>query len=260
MIGMNEKELRATLEAIRSSLGARPITREQLAEKVAAKVGPKGRERMMSGWGEMLKPAAFHGYLCSGPPRGQSVTFVRPDRWLKKWKIPEASAAWREIVRRYLRAYGPAGRSEFARWWGMQPAPAGRVLKTFESELSEVDVEGDRAWVLAEDLPAIERAHLPAEPRLLPAFDAYVAGTRPRSSLVEQRFEDNVFRRAGWISPVIIVAGRIVGIWKHEAGDKRTNVTIEPFQKVGAPERRALIEEAEGLGRFLNAPAEITFV
>jgi hypothetical protein len=70
MIGMKEKELRAILEAIRASLGAKPMTRDQLAEKVAAKVGAKGRDRMMSGWGEMLKPAAFHGYLVSGPPRG----------------------------------------------------------------------------------------------------------------------------------------------------------------------------------------------
>jgi hypothetical protein len=259
MIGMNEEELRATLDAIRSSLGARPITREQLAEKVAAKVGAKGRDRMMSGWGEMLKPAAFHGYLCSGPPRGQSVTFVRPDRWLKEWKIPEASAAWREIVRRYLRAYGPAGRDEFARWWGMQPAPAGRVLEAFEDELAQVDVEGSRAWVLAEDLAAIEMVSLTAEPRLLPAFDVYVAGTRPRGSLVEPRFENRVFRQAGWVSPVIIVGGRIAGIWKQETGDKRTKVTIEPFKKLSKKHRDALGEEADRLGRFFNAPAEATF-
>src|SRR5918996_159753 len=99
MIGMSEKQLRLTLEAIRDSLGARPITREQLATKVAAKVGAGGSDRLMSGWGEMLKPAAFHGYLSSGPPRGQSVTFVRPDRWLGGWREPASEEAWREIVR-----------------------------------------------------------------------------------------------------------------------------------------------------------------
>jgi hypothetical protein len=118
MIGYSADELRAILDAIHDALGARPLTREQLADRVAERVGPRGRERMLSGWGEMLKPAAFEGSLMSGPPRGQGVTFVRPDRWLKGWNEPRSDEAWREIVRRYLRAYGPAGREEFARWWG----------------------------------------------------------------------------------------------------------------------------------------------
>ena len=79
MIGMSAEELRRTLDAIRESLGARPLTREQLADKVAARGGSGSRERMLSGWGEMLKPASFEGALISGPAKGRSVTFVRPD-------------------------------------------------------------------------------------------------------------------------------------------------------------------------------------
>lgn len=259
MIGMTENELRATLEAIRASLGARPLTREQLADKVASRVGPKGRDRLLSGWGEMLKPAAFHGYLCSGPPRGQSVTFVRPDRWLGEWKVPDPDEAWREIVRRYLRAYGPASREEFARWWGMQPAPAGGVLKSSGEELTEVTVEGHPAWALADDVPGLRAGRRPAGVRLLPGFDVYVAGTRPRESLVEPRFEDRVFRQAGWISPVVMVDGMVAGVWKHERGGQRIEVTVEPFGKLASALRRAISDEADRLGRFLGAPATISF-
>jgi hypothetical protein len=39
------------------------------------------------------------------------------------------------------------------------------------------------------------------------AFDLSLAGTRPRESLVEMRFEERVFRKAGWISPVVLVDG-----------------------------------------------------
>jgi hypothetical protein len=259
MIGMTEDELRTTLEAIRTSLGARPLSREQLAEKVAEKVGPKGQERMLSGWGEMLKPAAFQGYLCSGPPRGQSVTFVRPDRWVGKWAIPDPSIAWREIVRRYLRAYGPASREDFARWWGMQPAPAGRVLKASGRELAEVALEGYRGWVLTEDLAALPVARRRHPVRLLPSFDVYVTGTRPRRSLVEKRFESLVFRRAGWISPVLLIDGRVAGVWKHEHTRGRTEVTVTPFSKLSAAHRKAIGGQAERLGSFLDAPARVTF-
>jgi Winged helix DNA-binding domain len=259
MIKMSERELRAILEAIRDSLGARPMTREQLAAKVADKVGPKGRDRMMSGWGEMLKPAAFHGYLCSGPPRGQSVTFVRPDRWLKGWMIPEADEAWREIVRRYLHTYGPATREEFARWWGMQPAPAGRILKASAHQLTEVDVDGHRAWALTADLPGLARARGPLPVRLLAGFDVYTVGTRPRAPLVDKRYEALVFRQAGWISPIVLIDGRAAGVWKHERAGDHIAVNVTPFGKLSSARRKEIAAEADRLGEFLESPARVSF-
>jgi hypothetical protein len=231
MIGMTEDQLRATLEAIKDALGARPITRERLAEKVAATVGPHARDRMMSGWGEMLKPASFHGYLSSGPPRGQSVTFVRPDRWLGGWKEPDGEEAWREILGRYLRAYGPASREEFARWWGMQPAPAGRVLKASGDGLVEVDVEGHRGWFLADDLPTLRRLRLRNTVRLLPGFDVYVAGTR----------------------------AMVAGVWSHERTNGRIKVTIDLFRKPTAAQKKHIGDEADRLGSFLGTPAIVSY-
>ena len=257
MIGMSESELRTTLEAIRKSLGVRPITREQLADKVAAKGGAKG-DRMLSGWGEMLKPAAFHGYLCSGPPRGQNVTFVRPDRWLGKWKVPKAESAWAEIVRRYLLAYGPADRNEFARWWGMQPAAAGRVLKASGEELSEVSIEGHNALMLTESLPGLSRAPARLPVRLLAGFDPYIVGTRPREALVEKRFEALVYRQAGWISPVLLVDGRAAGVWKHERSAGHMEVTLKPFRKLSAAHRKAVTQEVDRLASFLDTPTRLS--
>jgi hypothetical protein len=50
MIGRTEAELRAILDAIRDSLSERPLTREQLADEVAERVGAHAREWMLSGW------------------------------------------------------------------------------------------------------------------------------------------------------------------------------------------------------------------
>jgi Winged helix DNA-binding domain len=259
MIEMNAEELRATLDAIRESLGAKPLTREQLADKVARRTGTRESARMLSGWGEMLKPAAFQGHLCSGPPRGQSVTFVRPDRWLGKWDVPDPRRAWREIVRRYLHTYGPASREEFARWWGMQPAPAGRVLGASADELTEVDVEGHRAWLLRDDLPQLRRARRSSAVRLVPGFDVYTAGSRPHASLVADRHKHLVFRKAGWISPVVLVGGMALGVWKHARTGRGVEITVQAFGRLGADQRRAIATEADGIGRFLNAPATVSY-
>jgi uncharacterized protein YcaQ len=208
----------------------------------------------------MLKPAAFAGSLVSGPPRGQNVTFVRPDRWLKAWTVPEPDEAWREVVRRYLRAYGPATREEFARWWGIQPAAAGRNLKASADELEEVEVEGGAAWALAGDVAAMRKARLRSPARLLPAFDVYVAGSRPKASLVDRRFESRVFRQAGWITPVLLVDGMVAGVWGHERRGAEIEVTVEPFAKLSTARRREVAEETDRLGRFLGAPARVTWV
>jgi hypothetical protein len=77
--------------------------------------------------------------------------------------------------------------------------------------LIEVDVEGHRASGLTDDLPTLNKARLDTLVRLLPAFDVYVVGTRPRASLVESRFEKLIFRQAGWISPVVLIDGRAQG-------------------------------------------------
>jgi Winged helix DNA-binding domain len=259
MIGMTAAQLRATLDAIRTSLGARPVTREQLAERVSRVVGGRARDRMLSGWGEMLKPASFEGSLISGPPRGQSVTFVRPDRWLKDWTVLDGEEAMREVLRRYLRAYGPATREEFARWWGTQPAPAGRVMASMpDGELSEVNVEGIRCWAVAEDVDDM-RTRRPRQPvRLLPGFDVYVVGTRPRSSLVDPRFADRVYRQAGWVSPVVLVDGRVAGVWTHERKGDAVTVTVEPFARLTAAHRREVEEEADRLGRVLGGTVEVS--
>lgn len=257
MVGFEAEELGEILDAIRDSLGARPITREKLAERVGDRVDHDARERMLSGWGEMLKPASFEGSLISGPPRGQSVTFVRPDRWLGGWDEPEPDAAWREIVRRYLRTYGLAAREEFARWWGTQPAPAGRVLKASADELTEVDVEGYRGFALTKDLPELRKAPPRAPVRLLPMFDPYIVGIRPRSSLVDSAFEDRVFRSAGWISPIVLVDGMAAGVWSHERRGRRIEVTVEPFEKLSRAVQKEIAAEADRLGRFLDAPVDV---
>ncbi|MGH9246877.1 MAG: winged helix DNA-binding domain-containing protein [Acidimicrobiales bacterium] len=263
MIGCTADELRTILDAIRASLGALPLTRQQLSEEVGARIsgelGLRVADRMVSGWAEMLKPAAFEGSLVSGPPHGQNVTFVRPDRWLGEWNDPDPADAWRQIVRRYLRAYGPATREEFGRWWGMQPAPAGRILSASTDELAEVEVDGQRAWVLADDVAVLAGEPPPLPVRLLPAFDVYVAGTRPRASLVDAAFEDRVFRTAGWVSPVVLVEGTVAGVWRHERTNRgRLDIAIEPFWKLAAAHRAAIDEEADRLGRFLGASVTVS--
>lgn len=254
---LSADELRTVLEAIAATLTEAPMRREQLAQAVAERAGAHAEQKLLSGWSELLKPAAFAGTLIAGPPDGQNVTFVRPDRWLRSWAEPSAADAWRHIVRRYLTVYGPATREDFARWWGMQPAAAGRILKASSAELAVIEIDARPMYVLQKDLPVLSAADSSGAVRLLPAFDVYTIGNRPRSSLVDAHFEQRVFRTAGWISPVVIVDGVVAATWSHELSSRRLQVRIDPFREFSAPERAAIHEEAERLGRYFDAPVSL---
>jgi hypothetical protein len=81
--GVTAEELEALIKGVRSTLHDSGLTRERLAEAIARRLRrPELREKLLSGWGSLLKPAAFQGHLCFGPNEGQKVTFVRPEKWL----------------------------------------------------------------------------------------------------------------------------------------------------------------------------------
>jgi len=257
--GLTMKQYDAILESVPRALGARPLTREQLADKLAELAGPAVRERILSGWGALLKPSARRGDLCFGPNRGRNVTFVRPDRWLRLRGLPrvDREEALREVVRRFLSAYGPATADDLGRWLGFRGAEPKRMLQALGDERVEVDIAGGPAWLLARDLEELRTASAPKSVRLLPAFDPYVVGFRPRGLLVDAAHEPRIFRPQAWFSPVVLVAGRAVGTWERERRGSRLEVRVEPFARLSAATRRAIAQEADRLGEFLDAPAEL---
>jgi hypothetical protein len=254
--GVTREQYDAILEGVSRALGARPKTREQLADKLGELGGPELREKLLSGWGALLKPSARRGHLAFGPNRGRNVTFVRPDRWLGGFRRVDEEEAKRELVRRFLSAYGPATTDDFGRWLGFRGAERKRMFAALGEELVEVDAAGSPAWILAADLGELN-APKPRTVRLLPAFDPYVVGFRPRSLLVDAAHEPRIFRPQAWFSPVVLVDGRAAGIWERERRGRRLEVRVEPFSRLSAATRRGIAEEVERLGDFLDAPAEL---
>jgi hypothetical protein len=258
-VGLDAKGLESLLKAIRGALSDRPMTREELAAKIAPKVGPRVREELGSGWGTLLKPAAFQGTLISGPPRGQNVTFVRPDRWLRKWQEVDGDEAMGEVYRRYLRTFGPATHQDFAAWWGDQPGRFKEARLRLEDRLEQVSVEGTKGWAVPSDVRRIAAGEPIPSVRLLPNFDAYVMGFRPRDQLHDKRVASKIFRTAGWISPVVLIGGRAEGVWGYKRGSRSVDVRVEPFRRLTSAERKEISQEADRLGAFLGAPTRVTY-
>jgi hypothetical protein len=66
-------------------------------------------------------------------------------------------------------------------------------------------------------------------------------------------------RPQGWISLVLLVNGRMQGVWRHEIKGSRVEVAIEPFIEIPRWVRRAAGQEAERLAAFLGLTLSVEF-
>jgi hypothetical protein len=196
---------------------------------------------------------------CFAPNLGQQVRFTRPDSWLGGWREHDPDEALLEVIRRFLAASGPVTREDVTRWWGVPSAA--QVQKRIErlgEEVTVVDVDGTSAYLLAADAPGLARAAPSRTVRLLPAFDQYVVtATRQADHLTPGPFKERIYRPQGWLSPVLLVGGRMDGIWRQEAKGRRLRVTIEPFTKLPTWARRGAEGEAERLAAWSGAELEL---
>jgi hypothetical protein len=260
-VELTEPEFMSILTSVGDALDGNPMTREELIAKVAHGGSAHIREVLKSGWGGMLKPVARRGLLCFGPSRGQSVTFVRPELWLDSWTELDPDAALVEVARRYLRAYGPATNVDFARWWGAWSGVGKAAWAGLAGELVPVSVEGRRADILAADFGKLEKASAGSSVRLLPAFDPYLMGHSARDHLFEAAYRARVSRTAGWISPVVLVEGRVVATWSHSIAKQVLRIAIAPFRRLPPKLRPEIRLRAEELASTMGlASVDVTAV
>jgi hypothetical protein len=257
--GITLEELQVMLDSVRDLLTDRGMTREALADALAARTSmPKLGDLLRSGWGALLKPASFRGLLCYGEDEGRNVTFVSPRAWLGEWDAIDPQAALPEVAWRYFSTYGPSTAEDFARWVGLDDSAARKIVKALADRLVEVDVDGSRAWVVDVIATLITTMRPVQGARLLPHFDPYIVAL-PRADQARLTPQDKarIYRPQGWISPVLLMNGEIAGVWGYEQKRERIIVTIEPFGTLDDDAHGYIDDETRRLGDFLGGEVSI---
>src|SRR5438128_8510734 len=225
--GVTQREAREVTEAVMKGLRGGPVTKRELTERVLS-LGLAGKKAKLwfeqSAWG-VARLAIVEGLVCYGPDQGQQVTMVRVDQWLPEQTKVSESEAGRILLRRYLGSYGPATVRDFSKWTGFSSPEAKAVWDSLEEELAEVSVEGGRAFILREDLDELADSRLGHETvRLLPNFDCYLLAHADKNHLVGARYYKRVYRQQGWVSPVVLLNGRVIGTWSYTREGKRVSL------------------------------------
>lgn len=252
--GLTPAVLEELRDAAAEALDGRTLTREELIEAVTARrsLAPIA-DGLRSGWGTLLKPLAWQGDLCFGPSRGTRVTFMRPKDASTRWAgLPEPEAAATTAIAAYLGAYGPASAEAFSGWlsrgwFGKRQLHA--WFRALGDRLAEIDVEGNRLYLLAEHLDDLLATSPTKAVRLLPGFDQYVLGpgTDDGHVLATAR-RSAVSRQSGWIAPVVVARGAVAGTWELD-GDL---VQVAWFHEAGRPPRKALGGEVARLSTIFG--------
>lgn len=259
--GVDAAAIDSMTDTVLTALGAGPLTRKELSQAILPRLennAPQFRDLLEHGWGGLGKYVCLQGELCLGPNQGQEATFVRRDQWLPDWEDAHGEEAENWLLQRYLQAYGPATVQDFAAWAGIAIRDASRTWDRLQDKMCIVHIEGSRAAILERDLRVLREAALAAgNVRMLPHFDVYLLGHRSKSHLIEDATYKRVYRTAGWISPVVLINGRIAGVWSHRKRGKRLQVSIEPFCPLSQSQRAAIEERAADIAEFFESSLEL---
>ena len=193
---------------------------------------------------------AVDGHIGRGRPRGTWISgqfrWSPIERWLPggipRLPFQEARA---DLVRRWLRAFGPGTRDDIKWWTGWTVAATRQALADIGAV--EVDLEsGGTGYLLPDDLEPVEAP----EPwvALLPALDATTMGWSGRDWYLGPH-RPQLFDSNGNAGPTIWVDGRVVGAWAQ----RRTGEIVLTLLEVLGGQVTAMIEaEAARLEQWIG--------
>jgi hypothetical protein len=146
------------------------------------------------------------------------------------------------LARRYLLGHAPAAAEDLARWAGITLADARRGL---EAATAPKAAPGPGRQPETGALPA---------PRLLEPFDPLLLGWASRAPIVGNH--KTVVTTNGVFRPVVLVRGRVAGIWSLSAG----TLTINPLEPISDRHLAQLVEDGADVLRYLGLPVRPAIV
>ena len=194
----------------------------------------------------LWRASGVRGVLSIAGREGRTAVFALPPQ------VPSRADPGAELARRFLSAYTPATPALFAGWAGIHRRHAD-ALWSRAGELAEVELEGARRWMIAEDVVAVLDASGRASGvRLLPGHDPYLA-QRDRELLVpDAGLRKRIWRALG--NPgVVLVEGALLGLWRATKRGRRLVVAVEALDPAVRAAAEELAAEAERLAPWRGA-------
>jgi hypothetical protein len=216
-----------------------PVEQRELAERLAAQLPGTASD--------LWVVARVTMPLVQLPPRGTwggSGGIVLDD--LERWTGGVLKAPTTEdVVRRYLRAFGPASAGDVGYWSGVTGLRP--VVMRMEDLVRHQDENGKELFDVADGELADEA--LPAPVRLLGTYDNVWLSHAGRDRVTGPASRGNWMGRNGGVACTVFVDGWLTGLWR--VVDGRVTV-VQLFRDLTPGEQAELDEEVERVDQLLS--------
>ncbi len=229
-------------QAVREVLAEGALGVKALGERLAERF-PGCPATALAGTARAIMP------LVQVPPRGLwkrsgGVVYDRLESWLGA-ELP-ATPDRLEVVRRYLRAFGPATAADLTAWSGVPGARA--LLSAVGDDLVSYRDESGRVLF---DLRGLELADegRPAPVRLLGKYDNVWLAHAARDRVTPDPAKRRRWMGAnGGTGNTVFIDGALEGLWRTNAAGR---VELELFREPGRAERSQLSDEVDRVESLL---------
>lgn len=185
-----------------------------------------------------------HAHLLHGP---DSALWTTTPKALYH-PVPEpaeldGAEARTELVRRYLRAFGPSSKADVADWSGLR-------IRDFEHALESLPTYLDEYGRTLYDVPRapLPAADTPAPVRFLPKWDNTLLAHADRRRVITDELRRGVVGRNGDVAATVLVDGVVAATWTYT---RAGTVTVEYVGPATRTQKAEVAAEAERLQAWL---------
>jgi len=256
--GIDERQLFRCSYLLKESQFELPRTMEQLTEVIFPALKKKYEPEVLRLLFRKLCDVGVLVRTSNKGWRGNDFAYALFEKWLPDINLsgenPESART--EIVRRYLRCYGPASLEDIAWWTGFGSTQIQRSIGHLRREAVRFPVEGFREDLVGlrecvELLRKPEQARAPIQ--FLPPWDPFTFGWANKRRVIEKEWQPWVYDNACNAASTIVESGRVVGIWQFR--DVPTNMFEFHVFAPYAAKRREIFHAAE---EFVTELAELS--
>lgn len=193
--------------------------------------------------------AELDAVVCNGSMRGKQFTYALLDERVPTSKTLHREEALATLAKRYFTSHGPATLQDFVWWSGLPVADARAGLASVKSMLNDEKIGQQEYWYSNSPILKNDRIH---SIHLLPAFDEFMVSYKDRRTSLNPLHYDQTITGNGIFKPIIVVNGKVTGIWKRTI--KKEKVLLEtlffnPSEKI---ENEILNSAIKSYGEFLG--------
>lgn len=228
------------------------LTREQIAEKLVV-AGIKTDQNRLS---HILMEAELEQLICSGQKAGNKLTYG-----LLRERVPvritlSKDQSLAELAKRYFTSHGPATQKDFSWWSGLAAGDARKALEMIKSDLISETIGPEKYWFSSSTSPLVAKTE--PEFHLLPAFDEFLISYKDRTSSLELIHNRKAVSDNGIFRPVVVVNGKVVGIWNRIIRNDRVLIEIDFLRPTTKNNLIQAEKKALEYGMFLNKKTEVS--